>query len=83
MRGSMAGSGPGHLFQTRARRTLARTGSMARLPTNKVAQLPKSRTAGVGITHRSLSGTLHDNSGHPGRVGPADHPASGQRPGSP
>jgi len=53
--GSMAGSGPGHLFQARARETLARTGSMARLPTERVAQLPKSRTAGVGITHRSLS----------------------------
>jgi hypothetical protein len=47
--------GHGLGFRARAREMLARTGSMARLPRDRVAQLPKSRTTSVGITHRSLS----------------------------
>jgi len=47
--------GPGLAFRARAGELLARTGSIARLPTDRVAQLPKSRTTSVGITHRSLS----------------------------
>ncbi len=47
--------GPGFAFRARARELLARTGSMARLPADRVSQLPKSRTTSVGITHRSLS----------------------------
>ncbi|MEZ5184261.1 MAG: hypothetical protein R2720_00810 [Candidatus Nanopelagicales bacterium] len=47
--------GPGLIFRARARELLARTGSMARLPVDRVRQLPKSRTTSVGITHRSLS----------------------------
>lgn len=54
-----AGAGPAHhagsVFGSRAREMLARTGSMARFPADRVAQLPKSRTTSVGITHRSLS----------------------------
>jgi hypothetical protein len=48
-------TGHGLVFRARAREMLARTGSMARLPRDRVAQLPKSRTTSVGITHRSLS----------------------------
>ena len=47
--------GPGSIFRARARELLARTGSMSRLPADRVAHLPKSRTTSVGITHRSLS----------------------------
>ncbi|HEX2850163.1 MAG TPA: hypothetical protein VHN98_06410 [Acidimicrobiales bacterium] len=39
----------------RAFELLARTGSMARLPADRVAHLPKARTTPVGMTHRSLS----------------------------
>jgi hypothetical protein len=53
--GGGSARGPGFTFRARARELLARTGSLARLPADRVAQLPKSRTTGVGITHRSLS----------------------------
>lgn len=53
--GGGSATGPGYTFRARARELLVRTGSMARLPADRVAQLPKSRTASVGITHRSLS----------------------------
>ena len=53
--GSAVARHPGSVFQARAREMLARTGSMSRLPPDRVAQLPKSRTTSVGITHRSLS----------------------------
>lgn len=46
---------PGAVFQAQALQRLARTGSLARLPRDRVAHLPKSRTTSVGITHRSLS----------------------------
>jgi hypothetical protein len=45
----------GAVFRGMARELLARTGSMARLPIDRVALLPKARTTSVGITHRSLS----------------------------
>lgn len=38
-----------------AQEMLARTGTLARLPAERVALLPKTRTTGVGMTHRSLS----------------------------
>ncbi len=47
--------GPGVIFRARARELLSRSGSMARLPTDRVVRLPKSRTTSVGITHRSVS----------------------------
>lgn len=48
--------GPGGaVFRAQAQELLARTGSMASLPVDRIAQLPKSRTTSVGITHRSLS----------------------------
>ncbi len=53
--GGGSARGPGFTFRARARELLARTGSLARLPSDRVAQLPKSRTTSVGITHRSLS----------------------------
>lgn len=46
---------PGTIFRAKALERLARTGSLARLPRDRVAHLPKSRTTSVGITHRSLS----------------------------
>lgn len=49
-------SGPvGAVFLAQARERLARTGSMATLPVDRIAFLPKARTTSVGITHRSLS----------------------------
>lgn len=45
----------GATFRAQALERLARTGSLARLPRDRVAHLPKSRTTSVGITHRSLS----------------------------
>lgn len=57
--GRAAGAGlpPGAsgLALARARELLVRTGSIARLPADRVTQLPKVRTSPVGITHRSLS----------------------------
>jgi len=53
--GGGSAQGPGFTFRARARELLARTGSLSRLPADRVAQLPKSRTTSVGITHRSLS----------------------------
>ena len=55
--GSGAGSGPTlHvLAPARAREMLARTGTMARLPADRLTHLPKTRTTPVGMTHRSLS----------------------------
>lgn len=53
--GGGSATGPGYTFRARARELLARTGSIATLPAERVALLPKSRTSSVGITHRSLS----------------------------
>ena len=57
--GRAAGAGlpPGAsgLGLARGRELLVRTGSIARLPADRVSQLPKVRTSPVGITHRSLS----------------------------
>jgi hypothetical protein len=49
------GAGSGAVHVARARELLARTGSMAALPTGRVVHLPKVRTTPVGMTHRSLS----------------------------
>lgn len=57
---AMAGCGgtavaTGSAYIARAREKLARSGSLARLPVDRVALLPKTRTTPVGMTHRSLS----------------------------
>lgn len=46
---------PGAIFLAQARERLARSGSMATLPVDRIVYLPKARTTSVGITHRSLS----------------------------
>ena len=51
--GPSAAGGSTHL--ARAQEMLVTTGSMARLPADRVALLPKTRTTPVGMTHRSLS----------------------------
>jgi hypothetical protein len=51
--GSASGAGATHL--ARAHEMLARRGSLARLPADRVLHLPKTRTTPVGMTHRSLS----------------------------
>jgi len=53
--GTYPRSAPGAVHIARAREMLTRTGSMARFPADRVAHTPKTRTTGVGITHRSLS----------------------------
>jgi hypothetical protein len=49
------GAGRGATHRAQAREMLARRGTMARLPVDRLAHLPKTRTTPVGITHRSLS----------------------------
>jgi hypothetical protein len=56
-------SAPGAVHVARAREMLTRTGSMARFPADRVAHTPKTRTTGVGITHRSLSRYTSTTSG--------------------
>jgi hypothetical protein len=48
-------AGSGHRARGRAREMLARTGSMARIPRDRLRVLPKVRTAAGGISFRSLS----------------------------
>lgn len=52
-----SGSGPaaGAVHLARAHEVLAHRGTLSRLPPDRVRQLPKTRTAPVGMTHRSLS----------------------------
>jgi hypothetical protein len=52
-----AGRGPAAsaIHRARAQELLVRTGTMSRLPVERVALLPKTRTTQVGMTHRSLS----------------------------
>lgn len=47
--------GAGSTQTARARELLALTGTMARLPADRLTHLPKTRTTPVGMTHRSLS----------------------------
>ncbi len=52
-----SGSGPaaGAVHLARAQELLAHRGTLSRLPADRVRHLPKTRTAAVGMTHRSLS----------------------------
>ena len=52
-----SGSGPsaGAVHLARAQEMLAHRGTLSRLPADRVRHLPKTRTAPVGMTHRSLS----------------------------
>lgn len=45
----------GALHRARAQELLARTGSLSRLPVDRVVHVPKTRTTSVGMTHRSLA----------------------------
>lgn len=53
--GSATGTAAGAVHLAQAHELLVRTGTMTRLPVDRVAQLPKTRTTPVGMTHRSLS----------------------------
>ncbi len=52
---SRSDGGPGAVFLAKCGELLARRGSVARQPTDRVTLIPKGRTTSVGITHRSLS----------------------------
>ena len=53
--GNRPRGGPGSVFLAKGGELLARHGSLARQPTDRVTVIPKGRTTSVGITHRSLS----------------------------
>lgn len=53
--GSAQCPGGASIYLSRARELLVRTGSLSRLPVERLTQLPKTRTTQVGMTHRSLS----------------------------
>lgn len=50
-----APGGPGSLYRARARELLARTGTLARIPSRAIRVLPKLRTPANGTSLRSLS----------------------------
>ena len=53
--GSQHCRGGAWIYLARARELLLRTGTLSRLPADRVTQLPKTRTTQFGMTHRSLS----------------------------